>query len=86
MSKDGYETEISRLQSKRNLFKFIKTYFIKETDFISDPEEFWWKTNLTHKKHQIRESIKNFIENNQFVQDQNESFAYEGIFDQKENK
>lgn len=43
MSKDGYETEISRVQSKRNLFKFIKSYLTKETNFVSHPEEYWWK-------------------------------------------
>lgn len=43
LSKDGYEPEITRLQSKRNLFKFIKTYFTKEINFVPHPEEFWWR-------------------------------------------
>jgi len=80
LSKDGYEAEISRLQSKRNLFKFIKTYFVRETNFVPHPEEFWWKQSTYNKRKDIEESFQQFILNNAPQQEQ-EDFAYEGIFD-----
>jgi len=80
LSKDGYETEISRLQSKRNLFKFIKTYFVRETNFVPHPEEFWWKQSTYKKQNDIEESFQQFILDNAPQQEQ-EDFAYEGIFD-----
>lgn len=80
MSKDGYETELTRIQSKRNLFKFIKTYLTKEANFVSHPEGFWWKRAVFHKRKAIEESFQQFILNNAPQQEQ-EDFAYEGIFD-----
>jgi hypothetical protein len=85
VSKDGYEKEISRVESKRNLFKFIKTYLLKETNFVSDPEEYWWKRKVYHKRKDIEESLHQFILNAAPSQEQ-EEFAYEGIFDQKKKK
>uniref|UniRef100_A0A7S3J5G7 TLC domain-containing protein n=1 Tax=Euplotes harpa TaxID=151035 RepID=A0A7S3J5G7_9SPIT len=82
MSKDGYETEISRVQSKRNLFKFIKTYMTKETNFVKHPEEYWWKRRVNYRKQEIEESYQQFIMNVAPQQEQ-EDFAYEGIFDKK---
>ena len=84
VSKDGYETEISRVQSKRNLFKFIKTYFVKETNFVTHPEEFWWKRSIFHKRKFIEESFQQFILNAGPQQEQ-EDFAYEGIFDKNDH-
>jgi len=86
MSKDGYEPEITRVQSKRNLFKFIKTYFTKETNFVAHPEEYWWKKQLTFRKQDISDILKKFIENNKGGVMQQEEFAYEGIFDKKEQQ
>lgn len=84
MSKDGYETEISRIQSKRNLFKFLKSYFVKETNFIAHPEEYWWKSNTIKKQRDIEESFQQFILDTAPQQVQ-EDFAYEGIFDKKKD-
>jgi hypothetical protein len=84
MSKDGYETEISRVQSKRNLFKFLKSYFVKETNFITHPEEYWWKIHTSKKQRDIEESFQQFILDTAPQQVQ-EDFAYEGIFDKKKD-
>ena len=40
MSRDRFETEISKVRSKWNLFKYIKTYIIKETNFVTHLEEY----------------------------------------------
>lgn len=85
MSKDGYETEVTRVQSKRNLFKFIKSYLVKETNFVPHPEDFWWKRGVTRKRHYIEESFQQYFLNSAPVQEQ-EDFAYEGIFDKKNDK
>jgi hypothetical protein len=84
ISKDGYEKEISRVESKRNLFKFIKTYLVKETNFVSNPEEYWLKRKVYHKRKDIEESLQHFILNTAPINEQ-EEFAYEGIFDQKKD-
>lgn len=85
MSKDGYETEVTRVQSKRNLFKFIKSYLVKETNFVAHPEDFWWKRNVIRKQHYIEESFQQYFLNVAPAQEQ-EDFAYEGIFDKKTDK
>ena len=84
MSKDGFETEVSRVQSKRNLFKLIKTFWSKEANFVSQPEEFWWKKQAQNRHEDIEESYRQFLT---FVEPQNEQedFAYEGIFDKKKS-
>ena len=85
MSKDGFEPEISKVQSKRNLFKFIKTYMTKETNFVAHPEEFWWKKRVMYRKQEIEESYRQFLTSAAPIQEQ-EDFAYEGIFDEKNKK
>lgn len=37
-------------------------------------------------KQKIKESTKNLIESNPFLDQQNDDFAYEGIFDKKQQK
>lgn len=85
MSRDGFETEISKVQSKRNLFKFIKTYMTKETNFVAHPEEYWWKKRVMYRKQDIEESYRQFLTSAAPQQEQ-EDFAYEGIFDKKNKK
>lgn len=85
ISKDGYEKEISRIKSKRNLFNFIKFYMTKGTDSGMHPEDFWWKRAVYHKRKEIEESFQQFILNNAPKQEQ-EDFAYEGIFDKNNEK
>ena len=82
VSKDGYEIDISRVQSKRNLARFIKTYLIKETNVPKNKneEEFWWKTKQKIMRKRFKK-LPNIFSN---FDNENENFDYEGIFDQKE--
>lgn len=83
MSKDGYEQELTRVQSKRNLFKFIKSYMTKEVNFVAHPEEYWWKRGTQIKRRSIEENFQHLLLDVEKAPEQQEDFAYEGIFDKK---
>lgn len=85
MSKDGFETLVSRTQSKRNLSNFLDQYMKIETANMSDNEIFWWHTQTIKAEEDLKGRIQKFIENHE-VHQHNESFAYEGIFDKKNAK
>lgn len=56
-----------------------------ETANMSDNEVFWWHSNTIKAEEDLKDRIQKFIENHEIHQ-HNESFAYEGIFDQKDAK
>lgn len=82
-SKDGFEKDISRIESKRNLFNFICNNKDNTPDALFDYE----KDNYNHIgfpifKRKKFKNLENIILN--FGDDDDNNFAYEGIFDKKD--
>jgi hypothetical protein len=83
VSKDGFETVIDRKQSKMNLSNFLLQYMPLDTTEIKDNEASWWHLKTIIATDQLDNRIQKFLETFQLVHN-NEEFAYEGIFDRKE--
>lgn len=82
LSRDGFEKEISRVESKRNLFNFIRQNYLKEIVELDDQEQFHWIARINRANKTYKKRLEMFLDRKQ--EDLDEVFAYEGIFDQKE--
>ena len=85
VSKDGFETVVSRKQSKRNFAMFMRLFMKGEPSKFKTDEEFWWYTKIIKSQYDLDDRYQKFIENFK-LNDHNEEFAYEGIFDKKEKE
>ena len=81
VSKDGYDTELTRLESKRNFSNFLETYMSLEVAAVKDDDEFWWYKHTSRTKKDLKDRFQKFISQ---VYDTTDNFQYEGIFDKKE--
>jgi hypothetical protein len=82
MSKDGFEREISRIESKRNFFYFIRKNYVGNQSDIHNDENVYWISKIKSREKKLNKQQEMFLAG-QF-QDDDDDFAYEGIFDQKE--
>jgi hypothetical protein len=84
VGKDGFETLIPRMQSKRNLSNFLQYYMPIESENFKQEEDFWWHKKTIKAREELKDRYKRFLDNyDEYYYDS--SFMYEGIFDKKES-
>lgn len=81
-SKDGFEKDISRIESKRNFFYFIRKNYVGNQSDIHNDENVYWISKIKSREKKLQKQQEMFLAG-QF-QDNDDNFAYEGIFDKKE--
>lgn len=62
---------------------FMRIFMKGEPTQFKNDEEFWWYTQIINSQNDLDDRYQKFIHNFK-LNDHNEEFAYEGIFDQKE--
>ena len=62
---------------------FVLSQVAKEIKPIRRDEETWWNTRLIKAENDLHDRYRLFVENFNKMND-DENFAYEGIFDQKQ--
>ena len=83
LSKDGFEKEIDRVQSKLNLFYFLKSH---DNDILLQKtyEERYWHLATQKTEQKIDNKYEKFLVDQ--ANEVDENFAYEGLFDQENKK
>lgn len=84
LSKDGWEKDINRGDSKRNLFYFIQHNVISEFDRKGNFEDLFWEKTTRKVAKQMKNRYERFLLNQ--ANEIDKDFEYEGLFDQKEKK
>lgn len=82
-SKDGFEREISRKESKQNLYHFMKKNHSKTLEYFQTDEREYWAARVKKRGKQLIKEYELFL--TQKDQDINENFDYEGIFDKQDS-